>query len=131
MELQQVAYRLFEREVGQDWVEEARWHQLDGEVMLVGASGAEFITWCSEPAQYSIGRSSSSSFTPEILRNVDLSSHPIWRALIGREVSMRFVDEMHQVLQIEGAEHSVFLSSQYDDGAFLGDCVRVSTSNPL
>jgi len=118
-------YRLFEHEVDQDWLAEAPWHQIDGEVALVGIDGAKFISWCSEPLQYSIGQSSSSFFSPDALHTVDMSSHPFWRHLVGGTMSMHFVDSTHQILRLDGKDGSVLLSSQYDDGQFQGDCVRV------
>lgn len=131
MRLQQVTYRLFEHEVAQSWSEETHWHQLDGEVMLVGEEQARFISWCSEPVQYCIGTSSGTFFRTGVLQSMDVSEHPLWRKLIGSDVSTRFLDSDRQVLQIEGAGCSVYVSSQYGDGQFQGDCVRASATNPL
>lgn len=131
MRLQQVTYRVFEHEIGPLGAGEPLWHQIDGEVVLAGKGDAEFISWCSEPVQYCVGRRRASFFNPGALRAVDLSRHTIWHRLVGREVSVRFADPEHQVLRIEGAGCTVFLSSQYDDGRFQGDCIRVSSKDPL
>lgn len=133
MRLQRVAYGLFEHEAGATWPAEADgWHHLDGEVVLTFSDGAtEFISWSSEPVQYSIGRSTTTHFRPEVLRSVDMTTHPMWRGIVDRDVSLRFMDDERQVLQIAGGALVVFISSQYEDGGFLGDCVRVSAKNPL
>jgi len=133
MRLHRVAYGLFEHEAGATWPAEAdSWHHLDGEVVLTFSDGAtEFISWSSEPVQYSVGRSATTPFLPEVLQSVDMTTHPMWREIVDSDVSLRFMDDERQVLQIASGARSVFISSQYEDGVFLGDCVRVSAKNPL
>jgi hypothetical protein len=131
MRLRHVTYRLFEHEVAVPEDDERPWHQLDGEIVLVGDDRVEFVSWCAEPVQYCIGKRQVSFFNAEVLRATDLSCHPFWRRLIGSDISMRFMDAQRQVLQIEGFGFSVFVSSQCEDGKFEGDCVRVSSINPL
>ena len=133
MRLHRVAYGLFEHEAGASWPAGVdSWHHLDGEVVLTFSDGAtEFISWCSEPVQYSVGRSMTTHFRPEALRPVDMTAHPIWRGIVDSDVSLRFMDDEHQVLQIASGGRAVFISSQYEAGVFFGDCVRVSEKNPL
>lgn len=133
MRLHRVAYGLFEHEEGATWPAEAdSWHHLDGEVVLTFSDGAaEFISWSSEPVQYSVGRSTTTHFRPGALRLVDMTMHPMWRGIVGNDVSLRFMGDERQVLQIASDARAVFISSQSEDGGFLGDCVRVSAKNPL
>jgi hypothetical protein len=133
MRLSKVTYRVFEREAEGPWAAETTaWHQLDGEIMLTFTDGnREYISWGSEPEQYCVQRKNKTSFSPDTLCEVDMTEHPYWKELEGQTITHEFADKLHQVLVIRNGDNSVFLSSQYDDGTFLGDCVRVSKSNPL
>ena len=133
MRLHRIAYGLFEHEADATWPAEAdSWHQLDGEVVLTFSDGAtEFISWCGDPVQYSVGRNMTTHFRPEILRPFDMSTHPMWRGIVDSDVSLRFMDDEQQVLQIASGGRAVFISSQYEDGDFFGDCIRVSAKIPL
>lgn len=133
MRLRQVAYGLFEHEAGATWPAELdSWHQLDGELVLTFSDGSiDFISWSSEPVQYSVGRSATTHFRLEALLRVDMTAHPMWRGIVDSDVSLQFIDDERQVLQIASSARAVFISSQYEDGGFLGDCIRVSARNPL
>lgn len=105
---------------------------MDGQVVLDFSDGESvFISWGNDPVQYSIERRSQSFFNVGALTSVDMTNHPYWSGMIGHEIQMAYSDEEHQVLRISDRENFVFLSSQYDDGTFEGDCVRVSKKNPL
>ena len=100
--------------------------------MLTSSDGKrKYISWGSEPEQYCIQIKEKTFFSPDALCEVDMSEHPYWKEFEGQTITHEFADEQHQVLVIHNGDNSVFLSSQYDDGTFSGDCVRVSKSNPL
>ncbi len=132
MILTSVDYRLLQGE--EEWFgtnEGSGWHQLDGEIRLEFSDAATmFISWQSKPMTYSIGCSDLSYFSSVMLQTVSMSSHSWWRNLIGHDVQLNFQDSDHQVLCISAGASDVFLSSQYDDGMFQGDCVRVSPVAP-
>ena len=133
MRLHRVSYGLFEHEAGATWPAGLdSWHHLDGEVVLTFSDGStEFISWSSAPVQYSVGRSTTTHFRPEVLRRVDMTTHPMWRGIVDNDVSLQFMDDDRQVLQVASGARAVFISSRYEDGDFLGDCVRVAAKNPL
>jgi hypothetical protein len=107
------------------------WHQLDGQIKLQFSDGhTVFISWGDKPIQYSIEIQSVTFFSPGSLVEMPMNENPFWNSLVGSEIILEYIDATHQVLQVRGRHTSIFLSSQYDDGAFQGDCVRVSTVNP-
>lgn len=133
MILQRVTYNLFEHELAGPWATDTdAWHQLDGEVALTFSNDKTvFVSWGNGPKQYSIEQKGSSFFSADVLTVLEMTQHPYWQPFIEREVTMNFSSNDHQVLALVSGEESLFLSSQYDDGTFCGDCVRVSRANPL
>lgn len=132
MILSSAHYRLLQGE--EEWFdadEAVGWHQLDGEIRLNFSNApSAFISWQSQPVVYSIGLGVRSYFPYATLRQVEMSAHVWWSSLVGREVRLDFVDSGHQILRISTDSTNIFLSSQYDDGMFQGDCVRVSLKEP-
>ncbi|WP_019139445.1 hypothetical protein [Noviherbaspirillum massiliense] len=108
--------------------EASGWHQLDGQVRLDMADGtSQFVSWGNEPLQYSIEVRSESFFSPGgVTKHIDVSAHSYWTGLVGKHICFDYVDKGHQVLRLSADINELFLSSQYDDGTFQGDCVRVS-----
>lgn len=133
MILQRIAYHVFEHELTGLWAaERTAWHHLDGEVALTLSDDKRvFISWGNGPLQFSIEQKGSSFFNAGGLSAIEMTQHPYWRPFIGREVSMNYFNDDHQVLVLASGKENLFLSSQYDDGTFCGDCVRVSRANPL
>ena len=133
MLLQQVTYHVFEHEISEPWVTEgASWHQTDGQIVLTFRDEKPiFLSWSSDLVQYNMAQRDHSFFNEGSLTEVDMTQHPCWLQLVGKEIELKFVDTEHQVLVVSNDEASVFVSSQYDDGSFCGDCVRVSQTNPL
>jgi hypothetical protein len=133
MQLRKVTYQVFECETKGSWsADPSGWHQLDGEIVLTFSDGeCEYISWGKGPAQYCIQIKKETFFTPGTLQEIAMSDHPYWKELCGKSILREFLDEQHQVLLVACGEKSVFLSSQYDDGVFLGDCVRVAKKSPL
>jgi hypothetical protein len=133
MVLADVCYELFPHEAG--WLgldEDAGWHQLDGQVRLDFAHGAtQFISWGKGPVQYSVEIRDVPFFSEGALTSLEMSTHPYWRALVGQNLDIAYADEHHQVLKLFNQHSEVFLSSQYPDGAFQGDCIRVSPRAPV
>jgi hypothetical protein len=133
MILVQVTYELLDHELGQFQTQEAKgWHQLDGQIRLdFSDSPSVFISWVNEPLQHSIGFGPDSHFKPKALRNtMDMKNHPYWSNLVGGNLLISFIEPHHQVVRVASDLAQVFLSSQYDDGMFQGDCVRVSPIQP-
>lgn len=133
MILQRVAYHVFEHELPGPWVTvSTAWHQLDGEVALTFSNdNTVFISWGNGPLQYSIEQKDSSFFNAGVLTAVEMTQHPYWLPFIEKDISLDYLKDDHQVLVLSHEEESLLLSSQYDDGTFCGDCVRVSHANPL
>lgn len=133
MILTHVTYELFEHEFDQFLAEEANgWHQLDGQVRLdFSDSPSVYISWIGAPVQYCIGLGSQSHFKSDAMRHhIDMTKHPYWSNLIFKDISISFIAPLNQVIRIYSYQHQVFLSSQYDDGMFQGDCVRISQIQP-
>ena len=131
MVLATVHYEIFPSEVG-SFTGECGWHQLDGEVRLGFTDAPEmFISWGNEPHQYSVEVRSASFFSAGRLSSLQMSAHPYWQSLIGHELSIARMDTEHQILRLSAVPGEVFLSSQYDDGTFQGDCIRVSQRTPI
>ncbi|WP_172205360.1 hypothetical protein [Niveibacterium sp. COAC-50] len=133
MILLRVTYHVFEHELAGPWpTDRTSWHQLDGEVALTFSNDKTvFVSWGNTPLQYSIEQKGCSFFNAGVLTAVDMTQHPHWRPFIERDVTMNYIKNDHQVLSLTAGEESLFLTSQYDDGTFCGDCVRVSRAKPL
>jgi len=136
MKLSHVAYSVFEFEASEPWSEDAQgWHQIDGQVVL-SFSDQEclFVSWQwgFQGVSYHIAQQRKSfSFGETPLVSLSMEDHPYWKGLIGQEIEPRILDPGHQVLMLDAGVDKIFLSSQYDDGVFEGDCVRISKVNPL
>lgn len=133
MILQRVSYQVFEHELAGDWgTDQSDWHQLDGQLVLTFTDErALFVSWDSEPVRYCIQKKLLSFFNSDALKEVDMTVHPFWHPFIERELRVSYVDDAHQVLMLNQGEPSLFISSQYDDGSFMGDCVRIAQWSPL
>jgi hypothetical protein len=133
MRVRKVSYQVFEHELGQRWVDAPDvWHQLDGQVVFEFEDAAPvYVSWGSVPVQHCIAQRSISFFADGALRPVVMSEHTFWKPMIGRTVELTYVAGERQVLNISDGQSALFLSSQYDDGSFFGDAVRVSRTNPL
>lgn len=126
-----VHYEIFPSEAG-SFTAEGEWHQLDGEVRLGFTDAPEmFISWGNEPLQYSVEIRGASFFSAGSLSSLQMSEHPYWQSLIGHELSIAHMDTEHQILKVSAVPGEVFLSSQYDDGTFQGDCIRVNQRKPI
>ena len=133
MILRRVTYNLFEHELAGSWATDIDiWHQLDGEVTLTfNNDKTVFVSWGNGPQQYSIEQKDSSFFSAGGLTALEMTQHPYWQPFIEREVTMNYTSDDRQVLALVCGEESLFLSSQYDDGTFSGDCIRVSRANTI
>jgi hypothetical protein len=109
------------------------WHYTDGQICLTFTQSAPiFISWFNGVAQYCIEKSRDSFIQWHGMKKHDLSSHDFWWQLINKSIEFSFLDDNHQVLRLfaPNSEADVFLSAQYENGDFLGDCVRVSPHRP-
>lgn len=133
MLLHRVTYQVFGYESGGPWaIDRAAWHQMDGEVVLTFSTGKRlFVSWGNVPLPYSVEQKENTFFQVGSLTEVDMTQHPYWLPFIEREIELKYFDEDHQVLVVSHQTASLFVSSQYDDGTFCGDCIRVSLANPL
>ncbi len=131
MVLATVHYEIFPSEAG-SFTGEGGWHQLDSEVRLGFTDAPEmFISWGNKPLQYSVEIRSTSFFSAGCRSSLQMSAHPYWQSLIGHELNIAHMDSGHQILRLSAVSGEVFLSSQYDDGTFQGDCIRVSQRTPI
>ena len=129
--LSRVVYELFPSDVEEIEKPGAELeHTIDREVRLEFSNGdMRFISWCSDPVQYSIAVQERSFFvagSSAVTR--DLSDHPLWRPLIGNVVNMVALDPENQVLEVHSAAGSVYLSSH--EGHWYADVVTVSANRP-
>ncbi len=110
---------------------ERNWHQIEGELRLEYTDApAQFVSWGNGPVTYAVQVSDESFFDEHLLASVEMSEHPYWSGLIGHELRLDYTGPDHQVLKVTTAGGDVFLSSQYADGAFQGDSLRVSPATP-
>ena len=133
MILARVFYELFEHELERFQAPaESGWHQLDGQIRFDFLdSPSLFISWVSDPLQYSIGFGSTSHFKPDALAHtIEMTDNAIWAPISNSNIQIAFTGPHHQILKVSSAVAHVFLSAQYDDGMFQGDCIRVSQTEP-
>lgn len=133
MRLSKVSDHLFEHEVEQSWGDTPdAWHPLDGQVVFEFEDAAPvYVSWGSVPVQHCIAQRSISFFADGTLLPEVMSEHAFWKPMIGRTVERSHVAGERQVLKVSDGQSALFLSSQYDDGSFFGDAVRVSRTKPL
>ncbi|MFZ6875726.1 hypothetical protein ACO0LF_26970 [Undibacterium sp. Di27W] len=133
MRLEHVDYHVFAHESAQDFSEDvSQWHQLDGQIKLSMEAGtALYISWGQGPLQYSIEVRETTFFHQELLHMVSMDKHPYWARFISHFIHWQFEDAQHQILLLSTGEEKIFLSSQYEDGMFQGDSVRVAQLKPL
>lgn len=132
MQLRNVSYFLFEHELDGSWSSQSpEHHQLDGEVLFTFEdSPPVYISWGNARATYCIETRQSSFFSDSLLTRHEMNEHHFWSPLIGKKIELKNLDELHQVLKVSGGGATLFMSSQYDKGEFMGDCVRVSLLAP-
>jgi hypothetical protein len=133
MLLKSVTYQVFEHERSGPWpTNRTSWHQIDGQVVLNFFNGQSlFISWGNGIVQYCIEQREQSFFSPDTLVEVPMTDHPYWLQFAGKNIGLTYLDQEQQVLTVTNAKNNLFISSQYDDGTFRGDCVRISQLSPL
>lgn len=131
MRIVKVFYDIFESDAW--WLDRhasSDTHELDREIRLVSDDGQSiFISWCSDPVQYSICTSTTSFFLPPVPVARDMTASSIWTGITNDSVTLQFLDQNHQVLEIRSSQKVVYCwTSAFDvDG---DDVVYVSTSKP-
>lgn len=130
---QSVDYLLFPYEV--DDFEEREgdyiYHHLDGELRLIFQDQTVlYFSWINRPMTYSIGWSQKPHFNEGALSPYNMSNSAFWKPFVGQPITFEHFDKTHQVVKLFCSYAELFLSSQYEDGMFSGDCVRVSPTNP-
>jgi hypothetical protein len=110
---------------------ERTWHQIEGELRLEFTDcPAQFVSWGNGPVLYAVEVRDESFFEEYMLGSVEMTDHPYWSELIGHELQLDYADPDHQVLKVGSRGGEVFLSSQYVDGSFNGDSLRISPLPP-
>ena len=110
---------------------ECTWHHIEGELRFEFTDGPpQFVSWGDGPVLYAVEVREESFFDEYMLASLDMSDHPYWCELIGRDVYFDYADPEHQVLKIVSPAGALFLSSQYVDGRFQGDSLRISPRAP-
>ena len=132
MRILSVDYALFEHEASGPWsTDDCGWHQIDGELRFELEGGeCVFLSWGSSPATYCIQMQPASFFNNGVLATRQMSEHPYWTPFINKECHLRYQSDDNQVLAFSTEARILYLSSQYDDGDFYGDCVRISPTPP-
>ncbi len=132
MQLRTVRYFLFEHELDGSWSSQSsEHHQLDGEVLLTFEdSPPVYVSWGNARATYCIETRPNSFFSDSLQTPYEMTEHHFWSPLIGKKIELKHLDELHQVLMVSSGSETLFMSSQYDGGELMGDCVRVSVVAP-
>ena len=127
-----VSYRLFEgEEPAIKAARNAETHDFGGELVLTFQGGMKsFISWVSEPVQYAVGVKDESHFEPDAsLAEFDVSDAGMWAALIGKELSLRYVGVHNQVLRISSENDHVLVCS-YERGGWWADELTICKQMP-
>ena len=131
MKLAQIFYEIFESDVQRlDEVHSAQIHEIDREIRLVDEGGeSTFISWCWNPVMYGVGISKVSFFDQPIPVVRDMNDSEFWKALIGKDVALNFLDNHNQVLEIGNKDNVVYCwtSSFEEEGE---DTLFISTQRP-
>jgi hypothetical protein len=126
-----IVYELFESDAV--WLDKnplAEVHELDREIRLEGESGGEiYISWCTDPVQYAIGISNKSFFSPLAPVVRDMTDSVMWSGIAGQTVTLRFLDDHHQVLEIRSESGIIYCWTSEFEMAGL-DVVNVSKHKP-
>ena len=111
--------------------EQCEAHDFGGELVLNFDSGDQiFVSWVNEPVQYSIGIKDGSHFLPKAnLSSYDVSHSKMWAGLVGHEVSLKFVSENNQILEISSANDHV-LACSFERGYWWADEVTICKEAP-
>lgn len=115
MLLQRVVYELF------DWEAEgfvsrlpSGYDELRRQVRLECADGTRvYLSWAWGQGQpdYFLAQSRDSFFTDSPQAELDVSGSSGWRALVGREVEVRYRDEGWQVIEVRSSDKVVYCCS--------------------
>jgi hypothetical protein len=127
-----VRYRLFEGEkIAGLSASRNETHDFGGELVLSFQGNPDvFVSWVSEPVQYSIGTSSSSHFIPgATLSDYDVSTTSMWSGLVGQDVSMEFVAPDNQILAVSSGRNRLLLCS-LEQGSWWADQVTICREVP-
>jgi hypothetical protein len=106
-------------------------HDFGGELVLALQGAPDvFISWVSDPVQYSIGTKGDSHFMPDAaLTDYDVSTTSMWSGLVGYDVSMDFVAPDNQVLAVSSTKDRLLLCS-FERGAWWADEVTICREAP-
>lgn len=129
--LTNVIYQLFESDLP-DLEAESTWHEIDREVMLIFEDNHPiYISWCSQPVQYAVGYQQTTWFSDPTIR-LDLSQSRIWKPLVGQLITLSYLDDQHQVLELStsSANAAVYCSSQ-EQGQWEMDVLHISSEKPI
>ena len=131
MRLISVVYKLLDGEAAYlDTLADLRAHELGCELLLnFDDAPTCFVTWASSPCQYCIGVFEKPQFEGQH-ESRDMSGSAPWRELIGRDISLTYLDESHQVLRAGDESKAVFLSSVDDAGGWQADVLRITDHRP-
>lgn len=138
LRLVRVVYEFFpdEDEEFDDEFLDAEEHRLHREVRFELADGERlYVTWCSEPFQYSIAIAWRTDWRDDPHPTRDMSAHPLWSPIVGEQVELAFVDALHLALAVRAPESVLYLGTyDYPGGGDRGcwgmDVVRVMRKLP-
>jgi hypothetical protein len=131
VKLTAVSYELFEADLdGLDSALGQNSHGIDREIKLLFDNVSTiYISWCSQPDHYAVGYQNNSWFIPPPPATLDATNWPLWQPLIGQTISLNYLDEQHQVLEIKSTAGAVYCSS-FDGNYWAMDVLYISSAIP-
>lgn len=109
MIIQRVAYLMYESDVIHlDQVADGFPHEIDREICLSTLGTDKFVSWDQVGTNYRITMQDDSFFSSPAPVERDMSSHPLWEPLLGREVVVREAGIDDSALEIRGNSFSIF-----------------------
>ncbi len=131
MKIEKIFYELYESDAL--WLkgkESSEIHEIDREVCIKVENDEDiYISWASEPIQFSIGYKSTSWNTNKPDTILDVSDWKMWEPVIGKEFKLNYCDDNHQILELNTVDTSIYFSSQ-EDGNWESDVLHISSKKP-
>src|SRR5262245_28589053 len=123
MLLKRVIYELFDWEAGDVRTDPAaQREEVTRQVRLEGAGGDRvYISWSWGRGQpdYFLEHATGSFFTNPPDAELDVSGSPLWRPLVGREVTIEYRDKGWQVIEVRAGEAVVYCCSFQMDRVYV------------
>ncbi len=128
MQLTRVEYHLFESDAQSlDQNPDCHFHEIDREICLVDSSGVRtYVSWQQIEDWAEVGLSAESFFVPPIPVVRDVSNSPLWRDIVGNEVTLSRSGYLNDTLTIACANESVFCCCYETGHGWGADVIHVT-----